>query len=631
MIDPLGRATEYQYYAADEANLARRGQVKRVIVPGGYWREFDYGGAGWLTRRTVQTGENSSETTLYSYDAWGRLRGIDYPRSADVSMGWDGENRRVWVEDGAGRREYSYDAWGRVREQRGCCGSGEGIEVVAVAAEYDPAGRKRFEKELRSDGSVVRTIESGYDKLGRLISIGDYRGAVVYHYDAGGRLRKEAYWQGQPTPDGTPYFSVRFTYYGAEAASQQGFLKEIAFGSGDCDTEGWTPSYSVSYQYDLLGRVTWSRETPSGDELQWSYTPTGRVEYEARTGDLGYYRVYAYNTDGSRAWVLREDLMHGFSLDVYHYELASGRLAQVEGAMGVHRFRWSALGRLVRWEAPDAAYVRVYSYDEEGRLLQIARENDTGNVHLVYEARYNGDGFRVWDREWRWEVMNPPLTREYKYVCQVGCGRLPLRVYWNAEGFWVSYEWYIGLLASVWYEGYEGDTPYMWRNMDYSVMGGHLLWAEVPYPPFLVQLAYDSFGVYVGSRIYPQKVKRWPKYLVPHPDMPPPVYLPPYEPPRTNPGDYESPLPGPWDDFKEAVDCSSNTLDADRLCRPSPEFEDEYQIWCENHPFCVGNSLCCHQRCMEHVLGHRWDEFVWRWVEFYEDVIERVPRCIRVR
>ncbi|GIV06825.1 MAG: hypothetical protein KatS3mg017_0027 [Fimbriimonadales bacterium] len=518
--------------------------MKRVIVPGGYWREFDYGGAGWLARRTVQTGENSSETTLYSYDAWGRLRGIDYPRSADVRMGWDGENRRVWVEDGAGRRDYVYDAWGRVREQRGCCGSGEGIEVVAVAAEYDPAGRKRSEKELRADNSVVRTIESTYDALGRLQSIGDYRGTVVYRYDAGGRLRKEEYWRGQPFPEGTPYLSVCLTYYGSEEPSQRGFLKEIAFGFGDCDTEGWTPAYSVSYQYDLLGRATWSRETPSGDELRWAYTPVGRVEYEARTGDLGYYRVYAYNTDGSRAWVLREDLMHGFSLDVYHYELASGRLAQVEGSTGVHRFRWSALGRLVRWEAPEAEYARVYSYDEEGRLLQIARENDTGNVHLVYEARYNGDGFRVWDREWRWEVMNPPLTMEYKYVCQVGCGRMPLRVYRNEGGFWVSYEWYVRLWRSVWYDGYEGiETPLTWRNLDYPIMGGRLLWAEVPYPPFLVQLAFDWFGVFVGNRFYPQKVKRWPKDLLPHPDMPPPVYLPQ---PSVPPIERNPEIPNPW-------------------------------------------------------------------------------------
>ncbi len=135
--DALGRATEYQDYAADEANLARRGQVKRVIVPGGYWRELDYGGLAWMVRREVQTA-SGSEVTTYTYDAWGRLRGIDYPRSADVSMGWDGENRRVWVVDGAGRRDYTYDAWGRVVRQQGCCGN-EPVDIVAVEASYDAA------------------------------------------------------------------------------------------------------------------------------------------------------------------------------------------------------------------------------------------------------------------------------------------------------------------------------------------------------------------------------------------------------------------------------------------------------------------------------------------------------------
>ena len=74
----------------------------------------------------------------------------------------------------------TYDTWGRVLEQRGCCGSENRIEVQVVTAEYDGAGRKRFEKELRSDGSVVRTIAYRYDLLGRLQSIGDYRGTVVY-------------------------------------------------------------------------------------------------------------------------------------------------------------------------------------------------------------------------------------------------------------------------------------------------------------------------------------------------------------------------------------------------------------------------------------------------------------------
>jgi hypothetical protein len=49
----------YDYYDADDANLARRDQVRRVEAPGGYWRELDYGGAGWLVRREVQTADGS--------------------------------------------------------------------------------------------------------------------------------------------------------------------------------------------------------------------------------------------------------------------------------------------------------------------------------------------------------------------------------------------------------------------------------------------------------------------------------------------------------------------------------------------------------------------------------------------
>ena len=33
VVDALGRATEYWYYGADDANLARRGQVRRVEAP----------------------------------------------------------------------------------------------------------------------------------------------------------------------------------------------------------------------------------------------------------------------------------------------------------------------------------------------------------------------------------------------------------------------------------------------------------------------------------------------------------------------------------------------------------------------------------------------------------------------
>ena len=188
------------------ADTPRKKPTPLREAPGGYWRELDYGGAGWLVRREVQTADGS-EVTAYTYDAWGRLRAIDYPRSADVRMGWDGESRRVWVQDGAGRREYTYTAWGQVARQRGCCGSADGIEVVAVWAIYDEAGRKTSEREERENGGVVREVRYEYDGLGRLRGASDGQRQLLYRYDNAGRL-----WQiEEPNQQVTTY-----SYYGAD-------------------------------------------------------------------------------------------------------------------------------------------------------------------------------------------------------------------------------------------------------------------------------------------------------------------------------------------------------------------------------------------------------------------------------
>ncbi len=293
---------------------------------------------GWLASRTVQTA-NGSETTTYTYDEWGRLRGIDYPRSADVRMGWGGENRRVWVVDGAGRREYTYDAWERVLRQQGCCGSEPGIEVVAVSAEYDTAGRKRFEKERWSDESVVRTIEYTYDALGRLESVGDYRGSVVYRYEPStGRLQREDY------PNGS---YVQYTYYSADNPLQVGQVWKV----GHKRANSGSLLIGYEYTYDLLGRVVQSVERPSGDTTVYTYTPAGQLGSEVRTGQVAYSRWYGYNPDGSRAMVMRDDVVNGTHWDIYSYDAVSGRLVSVLDVWSgeEHSFVWNPEGTLARW------------------------------------------------------------------------------------------------------------------------------------------------------------------------------------------------------------------------------------------------------------------------------------------
>jgi YD repeat-containing protein len=451
---------------------------------------------------------NGSEVTVYTYDAWGRLRGIDYPRSADVRMGWDGENRRVWVRDGAGRREYSCDAWGRVVRQEGCCGDEAGIEVVAVAAEYDAAGRKRFERELRVDGSEVRTITYTYDPLGRLATIGDYRGRVVYTYETGtGRLQRENY----------PNRSyVEYTYYGAENPSQVGFVWKV-----EHKKESGELLIGYEYSYDLLGRVEKSVErrpdNPGTDTTVYTYTPAGRLESEVRTGQVAYSRFYKYNLDGRRAWVERDDALNGRHRDEYEYDPVSGRLQAVRDTVPnppvVHRFGWNPEGTLARWEEPSVSYARVFGYDEEGRLVKIERDYGGGDVRLAYEYGYNSDGVRVWKRD----VLN---GQEYRYVCRIGCGGVPMRVYNRAMsgGSWASVEDYLETPTITGYSNYSsnfGDYRYLaggrWLFSLSSTTGEFVYFDAFGTTPAINELRYIAPPLYLSqdnqSAFFPAAMK----------------------------------------------------------------------------------------------------------------------------
>jgi hypothetical protein len=76
---------------------------------------------------------------------------------------------------------------------------------------------------------------------------------------------------------------------------------------------------------------------------------------------------------------------------------------------------------LARWEQA-GGYARVFGYDEEGRLVKRGRDYGFSGVRVAYEYGYNSDGVRVWKRD----VRN---GQEYRYVCRIGCGGVPMRVY----------------------------------------------------------------------------------------------------------------------------------------------------------------------------------------------------------
>ena len=81
-------------------------------------------------------------------------------------------------------------------------------------------------------------------------------------------------------------------------------------------------------------------------------------------------------------------------------------------------------------------------------------------MQLAYEYGYNSDGIRVWKRD----VL---AGQEYRYVCRIGCGGVPMRVYNRpmSGGSWTSVEDYLPAGNALGYN----------ENWQYLHSGGELL------------------------------------------------------------------------------------------------------------------------------------------------------------
>jgi hypothetical protein len=96
-------------------------------------------------------------------------------------------------------------------------------------------------------------------------------------------------------------------------------------------------------------------------------------------------------------------------------------------------------------------------------LVKIERDYGAGGVQVAYEYGYNSDGARVWKRDRR-DMQN---EQEYRYVCRIGCGGVPMRVYNRPKsgGSWASVEDYLPAGNALGYN----------ENWRYRRTGGELL------------------------------------------------------------------------------------------------------------------------------------------------------------
>jgi RHS repeat-associated protein len=273
--------------------------------------------AGGRTSPLVASFRNrADETTLFGYDALGRLVSKDMPGAElDISFGYDLLGRTIGASQAGDSQVYDYDALGRQLSQAGASGT--------YSSRYDPAGRRTrithpdaffVTQDYNVTGEMIAIRENGttllasfdYDDLGRRERLTLGNGAVThYRFDPVSRLRELEHDFGGTGHDNL----VTFTY---NAASQ------IETRLATNDLYAWTGhgNGTTTYVVDGLNRLT--SQTTAG-------LGTTSFVHDARGNRLNDgARTYGYDS---------ENKSRGVATAPYHYD-PLGRLSGAVNSPG---------------------------------------------------------------------------------------------------------------------------------------------------------------------------------------------------------------------------------------------------------------------------------------------------------
>ena len=364
--DGAAKVTTYGYDATGNLNL--------VTDSLGHSTSYVYA----LDRVTSRT-DARNRTTGYTYDAWKRLKAVDYPQSTDQSFSYDAEGRMTAATDGTGTRTYTYDQLGRKTDQTDPRGN--------THATYDDASRLTSQTDVTG-----RLVQYGYDARGAMTGVSDPTSSVAYTYDTVGRLKT------------TTYNNGTVSTYGYDDA---GRTTSLVHKQGP-----YTVIAGYASTYDPAGRLSQVQESGQGGSATTAYTydPANRLLTENRTGANPYASTYTYNSRGLRATGYRSENGAVSHNATYTYDDAA-RLTSVAAAAPNSAvngaYTWHDDGTLASYPGP--GYTRNLQYDEEGRLTQISK----GTV-AAFQYAYGFDGGRRWRKDlaantWDW------------YPCGVAC------------------------------------------------------------------------------------------------------------------------------------------------------------------------------------------------------------------
>lgn len=394
--------TTYTYYAADDPDLGKRGNIATVtnalghvtqisaydlngrpltlIDPNGRVTQLTYDLRGRLTGQSVGT-----EATSYQYDGVGQLTKVTLPDGSYIAYTYDPAHRLTQIADALGNTvTYTLDAMGnRLKEDIKDPGGQlsrtrqRAYDALARLAQDIGAQGQTTRYEYDANGNRTKVTDplnqvtvSGYDALNRLIQITDPgQGQTKYGYDGQDRLVQVTDPRNLVT---------RYTVDGLGNRSQlqspdTGTTVSAYDAAGNEISRTDAKGQSTATQYDALNRP-----------IRITHADGSRIDYTWDQGANGLGRL-------SRIDEVQNNIVTG-SL-TYTYD-GQGRIASETRTIGTLSHTQSSTwvgGQLMSFTTPGGRTL-TYTRNAAGRISQVVLTDQGQNKTLAQNIEYHPFG-----------------------------------------------------------------------------------------------------------------------------------------------------------------------------------------------------------------------------------------------
>ena len=396
--------TTYTYYANDDADLGKRGNVETITDAAGNVTTITaYNVHGQPTSMTDANGlvttmtydarlrltsrNVGGEITGYQYDGVGQLTKVTLPDGSFLAYTYDDAQRLTALQDNLGNRiAYTLDAMGnRTAESV--------FDPANVLAQTRTRVISNLNRLFREVGALGQTTEYGYDPQGNVTSVKDPLNRVTANqYDALNRLKQVT----DPASGITQY-----GYNGLDALTSVSDPRSLVTsyavdGLGNLTQQVSPDTGTTANTYDAAGNLL-TQTDAKGQATTYAYDALNRVTLI--TFADGAKQAYGYdagtNGKGRLTSIVETNPANAVTSQIAYAYDQKGRVTSetrtVNGVAYVTAYGYDASGRMNAMTYPSGRTVN-YTFDALGRVNQVSTSKDSQSNVVVQNVQYHPFG-----------------------------------------------------------------------------------------------------------------------------------------------------------------------------------------------------------------------------------------------